>query len=209
MNNAGKGDSKVSSPSSTRSPVSNQRPITDNERWLLSFYRESEISGSLFFGRLSKSMPTGPLQADLTRHFADEAQHARYWTDCLAELGTSPARLRVAYQDRYLEAVGLPVNMMEVLAITQVFERRVIAQYARHSRAVGLPPAVETTFSKIMADEKWHLRWVREALGNAAHQFGADTVTATVKRCTAADEEVYRQTLDEYAERLQELNFHA
>ena len=62
-------------------------PISENELWLLSFYRTSELSGALFFGRLARALRAGPIQRDLTRHFADESQHAWYWTRCIAELG--------------------------------------------------------------------------------------------------------------------------
>ena len=49
---------------------------TDNLHWILSFYRTSEISGALFFGQLANALRPSRIQADMTRHFADEAQHA-------------------------------------------------------------------------------------------------------------------------------------
>ena len=52
----------------------------DAERWLLSFYRSSEISGALFFGRLANVIRDPRVQLDLTRHFADESQHARWFS---------------------------------------------------------------------------------------------------------------------------------
>lgn len=127
-------------------------PLTDNELWLLSFYRTSEISGALFFGRLAKSMSPGQVQHDMTKHFADESQHAWYWSACMAQLGAQPLALNGAYQDQYVAATGLPANLMEVLALTQVFERRVINQYARHSRVPHLHPAVKATLDTISGD---------------------------------------------------------
>src|SRR5262249_37702424 len=47
-------------------------PVTENELWLLSYYRSSEINGALFFGRVARTI-RGPLQVDVTHHFADEA----------------------------------------------------------------------------------------------------------------------------------------
>ena len=58
-------------------------PLSENELWLLSFYRTSEISGSLFFGKLARTLRPGPIQIDMTKHFADEANHAWYWTECI------------------------------------------------------------------------------------------------------------------------------
>src|SRR5437763_882854 len=88
--------------------------VDENELWILSFYRTSEISGALFFGRLARSMKPGPLQADMTKHFADESQHSWYWTRCLEELGARAYKLDDAYQDQYFQAAGMPVNFMAV-----------------------------------------------------------------------------------------------
>lgn len=176
--------------------------LGDSQRWLLSFYRTSEISGALFFGRLARAQRPGPIQQDLTRHFADEAQHARYWTDCLDELGCAPLKLGVAYQDQYLAAAGMPANLMEVLAITSVFERRVINQYARHLTVAELEPAVTRTLQRIMEDERWHISWVRDALRDMASEYGRDHIRATVRRFEAADREVYAATIGEHEQRV-------
>lgn len=176
-------------------------PLSDNDRWLLSFYRTSEINGALFFGRVARTI-RGPLQADVTHHFADEAAHASYWTRCLQELGQAPIKLARGYQDRYLEAVGLPANLMEIMAITQVFEKRVIGQYREHLRYSGTHPAVRRTIERIMQDERWHIAYVRDALAGMAESYGAAEIEATLARFAAADREVYAETLAEYGERI-------
>lgn len=172
----------------------------DDDRWLLSYYRHSELNGALFFGRLARTV-RGPLQADLTRHFADESRHAHWWTEVLGELGQRPARVDRAYQDQYLEAAGLPANLMEILAITHVFERRAAGQYARHARRADVQPAVRATLRRILDDEVLHLAWVRRALRELEPEFGAAEVRAALARCEAADREVYRSTLEEFEER--------
>ena len=179
--------------------------LSENDLWLLSFYRTSEITGALFFGRLARSMRPGPVQRDMTKHFADESAHAWHWTHCIERLGAQPLKLDESYQDQYLEAAGMPVNLMEILAITQVFERRVINQYARHERLPGVQPEVQETLTKIMEDEKWHLQWVGDALRVMEPEYGKETVQATLKRFTQADQQVYQQTMDEHAERVQHL----
>lgn len=179
--------------------------ISENELWMLSFYRMSEISGSLFFGRLARSMKAGPIQNDMTKHFADEAQHAYLWTSCLEKLDVKPIRIKSAYQDQYLEAAGMPVNLMEVLAITQIFERRVISQYAVHSQVEGLDPLIRETLMRIMEDEKWHIEWIRKALHDMEKQYGRDLVETTVERFRKADREVYKQTLAEHGERINDI----
>ena len=176
--------------------------MDENQRWILSFYRNSEITGALFFGRLAQYLPYEELRADITRHFADESQHARYWTDCLGALGATPLRLDDAYQDRYFEAIGIPANIMEILAITKIFEARVIRQYHQHSKVEGLEAPVLQTFEKIMADEAWHLKWVSGALENLKPRFGAEQVDARLAHYRRIDAEVYAQVLQEYDSRL-------
>ncbi|MDX1432027.1 MAG: ferritin-like domain-containing protein [Gammaproteobacteria bacterium] len=176
--------------------------ISENERWILSFYRTSEISGSLFFGRLARSLKPGPIQHDMTRHYADEAMHAWYWTECMAKLGVEPIEPEQAYQDQYLAAAGMPVNLMEILAITQVFERRVINQYAVHARAEGIDPIVRGTIERIVEDEKWHIRWIRDALRDMEPEYGKQTIDDTIERFLRADREVYEKTVREHEERV-------
>ena len=176
--------------------------LTDNELWILSFYRRSEISGALFFGRIAQSLRPGPIQRDLTKHFSDESLHAWYWTECLEKLGSHPLKLDSSYQDQYLEAAGMPANLMEILAITQVFEKRVIGQYALHRQVSGLEPAIEATIGRIMLDERWHIEWVGGALKGMEAEYGADVVHRTIKRCEEADREVYARTVDEHLDRL-------
>lgn len=179
--------------------------LNENELWILSFYRNSEINGSLFFGRMARTLPPGPVQHDMTKHFADEGQHAWYWTSCIARLGSEPIRLDETYQDRYLAAAGLPTNLMEILAITLTFEKRVIGQYALHRKVPGLRLEVRETIDLIMEDEKWHIQWVSDALELLKPEFGADRVEATLKRFYNADQEVYRSILEEHHQRLEQL----
>jgi nucleoside-diphosphate-sugar epimerase len=176
--------------------------IDPNLHWLLSYYRSSEIAGSLFFGKLVRTLRPGRVQIDMTKHFADEAQHAWLWTSCIHELGAQPLKLTDAYQDRYVGVAGVPANLMEVLSVTQVFERRVIGEYSRQLRVPNLEPAVAHTLERIMQDEKWHLEWVRDALKTMEAEYGAEAVRAAEQRFSAADVEVYRETSREHEQRL-------
>lgn len=176
--------------------------LTDNERWLLSYYRSSEINGALFFGRVARMVRPGKLQAEITHHFADEANHARYWNECINDLDAHPIKMHESYQDQYLEAIGTPNNLMEVMAITQVFEKRVIGQYRAQLRVPALHPRVKQTLEQIMVDERWHVQYVREALEDMAGRYGTEHVRTTINRFAEADQQVYAKTLAEYGERL-------
>ena len=179
--------------------------IDENLHWILSFYRTSEISGALFFGELARSLRPSAIQQDMTRHFADEANHARYWTDCLEKLGVQPLKLPTAYQNQYLAAAGMPVNLMEILAITLVFEKRVVGQYTLHAKSPNLPAIVGETIKTIMKDEQWHISWIRDALKDMETEYGADNIKDTLKRFTLADREVYQKTALEHQERIGDL----
>jgi hypothetical protein len=179
----------------------NRVTLSENDLWLLSYYRYSEINGALFFGRVARFV-RGPLLLDVTHHFADEAQHAHYWTKCIDDLHDLPLKQNRAYQDQYLDAVGVPANMMEIMAITQVFEKRVIGQYHQHLRFPGIHPAVRNTLETIMHDERWHIQYVRDALKGMEDRYGADEIEQTLARHTAADQEVYATTLSEYGARI-------
>ena len=179
--------------------------IDENLQWLLSYYRSSEISGAMFFGQLARSLKPSAIQCDMTRHFADEAQHARYWTQCLERLDAQPLKLGMSYQDQYIAAAGMPANLMEILAITQVFENRVITQYNLHANHADLPQPVRETLQLIMSDEQWHLEWIRGALQDMEAEYGRDHIQQTLKRFTDADREVYRQTVQEHGERVDQL----
>ena len=183
--------------------------LDENLHWILSFYRTSEISGALFFGELAKRLKPSSIQADMTRHFADEANHARYWTDCLAKLGAEPLKLGDAYQDQYLAKAGMPCNLMEVLAITHVFEKRVVSQYSLHKHSPETPTVVVDTLANIMFDERWHIEWVSKALDDMAEEYGADEVQATLRRYTEADREVYQHMITEHTDRLKDVRLAA
>jgi bacterioferritin (cytochrome b1) len=179
--------------------------ISDNELWILSYYRHSEISGALFFGALSRTFRTGIVGHNLSKHFADESQHAWYWTECINALGHEPLKVDRTYQEQYLEAIGLPVNLMEILAITRTFEKRVINQYTRHAALPNLDPLVAATFAKIMGDERWHLQWIQKALKSMEPEYGKAAVANTLKRYAEADQEIYARTLKEHEQRIEDL----
>ena len=175
--------------------------IDGGELWLLSYYRHCELGGALFFGRLARVVRPGRLQHEITRQFADEARHADLWGRCLDGLGLAPVRVANAYQDRYLDAAGLPASLMEVLAVTHVFERRAFRQYVAHARRTGTHPAVRAAIGELLADERRHLAWVRRALRDAEEEHGRDEVRAAVARYDAADREIHAETLAELAAR--------
>ncbi len=114
-----------------------------------------------------------------------------------------------AYQNQYLAAAGMPTNLMEILAITQVFEKRVVSQYSLHAKSPDVPAVVRDTIDTIMEDEKWHIQWIRDALKVMEADYGADNIRDTLRRFTLADREVYQKTAQEHQERIGDLRLAA
>ena len=172
--------------------------ISENELWLLSYYRESELAGALLMGRLARETDDDDLRVRLTEHCAEEARHAWAWTETILKVGGTPKQVSETYQSRYHAAVGNPTNLLEVLALTQIFERRVVRHFRAHLSWPGTHPEVKRTLQRLIDEETGHIRWVKDRLDAYAATNGEAAVTAMLDRFKRIDEEVYSE-LRQYA----------
>src|SRR4026208_2083205 len=101
------------------------------------FHRASELHGGLILGQMVRRTRDPELILNLTRHSAEEVMHAQLWPGTIGAVGGKPAPVRDTYQTRYAEEVGTPISMLEILALTQVFERRVDRHFTDHLRKPG------------------------------------------------------------------------
>ena len=170
--------------------------ITSRELGFLNFYRASELHGGLILGQLSRRARGSELVLDLTRHSAEEVMHAQLWTETIIAVGGQVRPVRETYQTRYARFVGTPISLVEVLALTQVFERRVYRHFTEHLHRPATHPRVRATLERMLEEEKSHLRWVKRWLDDQARVRGA-VVTETMARYTAADVLVYAEMTDE------------
>lgn len=171
--------------------------ITSQELAALNFYRASELHGGLVLGQLVRRVRDPELILELTRHSAEEVVHAQLWTETILEVGGKPFPCRDTYQTRYAEVVGRPCTLLQVLALTQVFERRVYRHFLLHLRRPGTHPRVRATLRRMLEEEKGHLSWVKRWLDEQA-EAAPDKVREVMRRYTEADESVYSSFLDEY-----------
>ncbi|MFL5489357.1 MAG: phosphopantetheine-binding protein [Gemmatimonadaceae bacterium] len=171
--------------------------ISTNELWLLSFYRESELAGALLMGRLAQQTDDDDLRVRLTEHCAEEARHAWAWTEAILEVGGTPQRVSETYQSRYHALLGDPSSMLEVLALTQVFERRVMRHFRTHLAWPNTHPVVRRTLQTLMDDEVDHIRWVKDRLDAHAAIHGEAVVRDMLDRFQRADDQIYAE-LSEY-----------
>ena len=167
--------------------------ISENDLWLLSYYRESELAGGLLMGRLARETDDDDLRVRLTEHCAEEAAHAWAWTETILKVGGVPKRVSETYQSRYYAALGDPSSMLEILALTQIFERRVVRHFRAHLSWPNVHPEVVKTLRRLIEEETGHIRWVKDRLDAYAAIHGQAVVDEMMSRFQRVDEQVYRE----------------
>ncbi len=167
--------------------------ISQNDLWLLSYYRESELAGGLLMGRLARETDDDDLRVRLTEHCAEEAAHAWAWTETILKVGGVPKRVSETYQSRYYAALGDPSSMLEILALTQIFERRVVRHFRAHLSWPNVHPEVVKTLRRLIEEEAGHIRWVKDRLDAYAAIHGKAVVDEMMARFQRVDEQVYRE----------------
>lgn len=164
--------------------------VDKSEISLLNFYRASELHGGLILGQMVRRARDPELILQLTQHSAEEVMHALLWTETIVAVGGKPAPVRDTYQNRYVEVVGAPITLLEVLALTQVFERRVYRHFTLHLRNPGVHPVVAATLRRMLEEEKGHLSWVKRWLDEQARVRGT-VVRDVIRRYVSADQQIY------------------
>lgn len=171
--------------------------VDNTEISLLNFYRASELHGGLILGQMVRRTRDAELIMQLTRHSAEEVMHALLWTETIVAVGGKPCPVRDTYQNRYVEIVGTPITLLEVLALTQVFERRVYRHFMLHLRRPGVHPVVAITLQRMLDEERGHLSWVKNWLDEQSRLTGRK-VTDVIRRYQVADQRVYDALSLEY-----------
>ena len=177
----------------------NGEPMTiiNSEVSLLNFYRASELHGGLILGQMVRRTRDPRLILSLTRHSAEEVMHAQLWTETIIAIGGRPAPVHDTYQTRYAKTVGMPLTMLEVLALTQIFERRVYRHFILHLRVPGIHPVVAVTLRRMIEEERGHLSWVKAWLDEQSRERGTE-VREVMRRYALADQRIYDSLAGEY-----------
>jgi demethoxyubiquinone hydroxylase (CLK1/Coq7/Cat5 family) len=168
--------------------------IHDDELWVLSYYRASELAGALLFGRLARRTRDAELACQLTKHCAEEARHAWLWTETICRLGCLPVLMEETYQSRYARQIGLPISMPELLALTHVFEARIQQHFTVHARRADVHPLVRETLQQLLDEEVSHLSWIAKRLAKYRQEEGVDVPTLLL-RYRKADEAIYADVM--------------
>src|SRR2546425_10005335 len=117
-------------------------PVTERESWLLNFYRNSELHGALFMGKLARSFRDTELLVHLTQHCATEAHHAALLTATLAEVGAALDPGADTMQNHYAAEGGVPKELTDLLVLSEVLEQRVLTSYRAHLARSDVHPKV-------------------------------------------------------------------
>ncbi len=165
---------------------------------LLDFYRASELHGGLLLGRLAQQVRDPELILRLTRHAAEEVLHAQLWAETIVAVGGSPRRTTDSYQRRYAEVLAPPGSVLDVLVLTQVFERTVYRHFLAHRRRPGTHPAIVATLTRMLEDEKDHLTWVKHWL-DAQPAARREHAAQLMAHYAAVDAQVFACIVRDYA----------
>lgn len=171
--------------------------ITELELTWLNFYRASELHGGLLLGQLVRRVRDPHLILELTRHSAEEIVHAHLWTQTIVAVGGRPRPTRFTYQSRYASELGSRMGLIEVLCLTQVFERRVYRHFIEHARMPGVHAVVRATLVRMVEEEQHHLSWVKAWLDQCRGDAQA-SARETMRRFTEVDDRVYAELLAEF-----------
>lgn len=159
-----------------------------DEHYILSYYRACELAGSVLFGKLAIHTSIDRLRTPLTEHALEEAEHGWLWTEVIEDLGETPLKVEQTYQTEYGKEFGLPQNALEILALTQTFEKRTLAHFKRHRDMDNVHPRIKEALQKMIEDESGHISWVKKELDNYDDQ---ERVQELMSNLQAIDERVY------------------
>ena len=172
---------------------------------LFSYYRDAELRGADLILRLINRTDNLDLQEKLTRHLADETNHAWLWTARIRALGGDLVRIDNGYHRHLRRKAGLPSNLADLLALTYVVEERAGKRYEEHASRPDVDPETLAALKEMRTDEEWHLAWVSEKLQELKQSEGAEKVTAALNRYRALEAEAFAEMLADEQKALNEL----
>jgi bacterioferritin (cytochrome b1) len=168
-------------------------PAADRELWVLNFFRNSELHGALLMGRLARSLSDTALLVNTTRHCATEARHAAMLSEVIEAMGGRIDPKIETIQERYSAKEGVTATLVDLLVLSEVLEKRVLATYRAYLERADVDPAARETLTAIVREMEnegtdKHAGWIDEALGG----WPRETVAAAERRWRAVDAEVVK-----------------
>ncbi len=165
--------------------------ISEQELYILSYYRACELAGSILFGKLALNTSVDEYRIPLTEHALEEAGHAWLWTKAIRDLGATPLQITHTYQSEYGKEFGIPQNILEIFCLTQVFEKRTLDHFTKHLNLPNTHPIIKKALRDMIDDETGHIGWIRSELDKYAKEHGEEKLNAVMSKIEKMDEKIY------------------
>ncbi|TMF12844.1 MAG: ferritin-like domain-containing protein [Chloroflexi bacterium] len=164
--------------------------LSAEELHILSFYRASELAGSMLLGKLALHTNHDHLRVPLTEQCLEEAKHAWMLTQTIDKLGAVPTKITQTYQSELGKVYGFPESTVDILCLTRVLEVVALETYQRHVALRGVTPAVKETLEAIIEDEVGHIDWIQAELEKYAGGPDGEKVKHAIAASEAASKTV-------------------
>jgi len=164
--------------------------LSAEELHILSFYRASELAGSMLLGKLALHTNHDHLRVPLTEQCLEEAKHAWMLTQTIDKLGAVPTKITQTYQSELGKVYGFPESTVDILCLTRVLEVVALETYQRHVALRGVTPAVKETLEAIIEDEVGHIDWIQAELEKYADGPDGEKVKHAIAASEAASKTV-------------------
>jgi hypothetical protein len=140
--------------------------ITTRELELLNIYCTSALHSARWLGRAARRTQDPELCMELARRAADAVRQARYWAETARAVGGAVTPAETTLHEQYTERFGQPSNLLDVLTLSQLYERRLARQLLQHFHQPGTHPVVRATLRRVIEEEvepEWATRWLDRA----------------------------------------------
>jgi len=173
-------------------------PSTEALIKLFSYYRDAEMRGATLLIKMMQRDKDPEAQVLFSRHIADETRHAWMWTKRIRALGGFPVEVLDGYQRRLGKALGVPMNIVDLFALTVVVEERSVRRYNEHAASPYCDGETRSLLGELAKDEKWHISWMEEWLTKLAVNRGAEEHARTqLARYRQIESEIFEAFKDE------------
>ena len=141
---------------------------------LFSYYRDAELRGATLLLKMMQREKDPEAQVLFSRHVDDETRHAWLWTKRIRDEGGLPVDVPDGYQRRLGKALGVPLTVIDLFALTVVVEERSAARYAEHAASPYCDDATRAILDEVTQDEKWHINWMEDWMMKLAADRGEE-----------------------------------
>ncbi|MBI5506354.1 MAG: ferritin-like domain-containing protein [Deltaproteobacteria bacterium] len=173
-------------------------PTTEALVKLFSYYRDAEMRGATLLIKMMQRDKDPETQVLFSRHIADETRHAWLWTKRIRQLGSFPVEVPDGYQRRLGKALGIPLSVVDLFALTVIVEERSVRRYNEHAASPYCDPETRLLLGELTKDEKWHISWMEEWLAKLALDRSIeDHARAQLARYRQVEGEIFEAFKDE------------